>query len=159
MSNPGAWPDIGGRIADGIHLLPVRVYYEDTDFSGVVYHVNYLRFAERGRSDFLRLAGISHTALLAGPARLAFAVHRMEIAFLKPARIDDLLEVHTRYLKAGGARLQVAQAIFRVGDEGMREEIWRAAVHVACVDGAGRPQRLPDGVRAALAPFVAAAGG
>lgn len=159
LNGPEAWPDIGGRIVDGAHLLPVRVYYEDTDFSGVVYHANYLRFAERGRSDFLRLAGVSHTALLAGPARLAFAVHRMEIEFLKPARIDDLLEVRTRYLKAGGARLHAAQAIFRVGDEGGLEEIWRAAVHAACVDGAGRPHRLPHGVRAALAPFVAAAGG
>lgn len=149
------WPDIGGRIADGTHVLPVRVYYEDTDFSGIVYHANYLRYAERGRSDFLRLAGIHHTELFEGAEPLAFAVHRMEIDFLKPARIDDLLEVRTRYARASGARIEAAQSIWRLG-EGEEDELWRATVHAACLDRRGRPTRLPETVRAALAPFVAA---
>jgi acyl-CoA thioester hydrolase len=148
------WPDLAGRIEGKTHILPVRVYYEDTDFSGIVYHANYLRFAERGRSDFLRLAGVNHTELFQGDDPLAFAIHRMEIDFVRPARIDDRLEVHTRYARAGGARLEAVQTIHRMDDQGGREEIWRALVFAACLDGSGRPRRLPEKVRLALAPYV-----
>lgn len=147
------WPDLAGRIEGKTHVLPVRVYYEDTDFSGIVYHASYLRFAERGRSDFLRLAGINHTELFQGDDPLAFAIHRMEIDFVKPARIDDELEVHTCYSRAGGARLEARQTIFRL-DGHAREEIWRALVFAACLDGRGRPRRLPEKARTALAPYV-----
>lgn len=147
------WPDLAGRIEGKTHILPVRVYYEDTDFSGIVYHASYLRFAERGRSDFLRLAGVSHTELFDGDDPLAFAIHRMEIDFLKPARIDDELEVHTCYSRAGGARLEARQTIHRLNG-GSPEEIWRALVFAACLDGKGRPRRLPEKARAALAPYV-----
>lgn len=147
------WPDLAGRIEGRTHILPIRVYYEDTDFSGIVYHANYLRFAERGRSDFLRLTGVNHTELFEGDDPLAFAIHRMEIDFVKPARIDDLLEVHTVYSRAGGARLEARQAIHRISDGG-REEIWRATVFAACIDGKGRPRRLPEKARIALAPYV-----
>jgi acyl-CoA thioester hydrolase len=154
MSAQG-WPDLAGRIEGRSHVLPVRVYYEDTDFSGIVYHASYLRFAERGRSDFLRLAGVDHTELFQGEDPLAFVIHRMEIDFLKPARIDDMLEVHTRYRRAGGARLEAVQTISRIARDGTgREEIWRALVFAACLDSAGRPRRLPEKVRHALAPFV-----
>lgn len=148
------WPDLAGRIEDKTHILPVRVYYEDTDFSGIVYHANYLRFAERGRSDFLRLAGVNHTELFQGDDPLAFAIHRMEIDFVRPARIDDRLEVHTRYSRAGGVRLEAVQAIFRVNEAGADEEIWRALVFAACLDAKGRPRRLPEKARTALAPFI-----
>lgn len=149
-----AWPDIAGRLEGKTHILPVRVYYEDTDFSGIVYHANYLRFAERGRSDFLRLTGVNHTELFQADEPLAFAIHRMEIDFVRPARIDDRLEVHTRYVKAGGARLEADQTIWLVGEEGMLTAIWRAKVLAACIDGTGRPRRLPIGVRNALQPYV-----
>ncbi len=148
------WPDLAGRIENKTHILPVRVYYEDTDFSGIVYHANYLRFAERGRSDFLRLTGVNHTELFEGDDPLAFAIHRMEIDFVRPARIDDRLEVHTRYAKASGARLEAVQKIYRLGDAGRRDEIWRAILHAACLDGRGRPRRLPEKARVALAPFI-----
>ncbi|MEQ8282430.1 MAG: tol-pal system-associated acyl-CoA thioesterase [Parvibaculum sp.] len=148
------WPDLAGRIDGQVHRLPIRVYYEDTDFSGIVYHANYLRFAERGRSDFLRLAGVHHADLFEGADPLAFAVHRMEIDFLKPARIDDRLEVRTRYVRAGGARIEAEQTILRLADGADEEPIWRARVFAACLDAAGRPRRLPAGVRQALAPFV-----
>src|SRR5687768_18530595 len=85
---PEAWPDIAGRIVKGMHVLPVRVYYEDTDFSGAVYHANYLKFCERARSDALRLLGIRHGEL---EGQLGFVVRHMTCDFLKPARIDDLL--------------------------------------------------------------------
>lgn len=148
------WPDLSGRITGKTHILPVRVYYEDTDFSGIVYHANYLRFAERGRSDFLRLTGISHTDLFDGPQKLAFAIHRMEIDFVRPARIDDRLEVRTRYVKASGARLEAEQSIWLMPEAGEPSEIWRAKVMAACIDGEGRPRRLPQAAREALAPYV-----
>ncbi|HEY4344083.1 MAG TPA: tol-pal system-associated acyl-CoA thioesterase [Parvibaculum sp.] len=148
------WPDLAGRIEGKTHVLPVRVYYEDTDFSGIVYHANYLRFAERGRSDFLRLTGVSHAELFDGDDPLAFAIHRMEIDFVRPARIDDRLEVHTRYSRAGGARLEAVQTIYRLKDAQAREEIWRAQVFAACLDAKGRPRRLPEKARIALAPYV-----
>ena len=150
------WPDIAGRIEGQVHKLPIRVYYEDTDFSGIVYHANYLRYAERGRSDFLRLAGVHHAALFEGDDPIAFAVHRMEIDFLKPARIDDELEVRTRYVRASGARIEADQEIVRLPGEagGEEEPLWRARVMAAVLDGAGRPRRLPSQVREALAPLV-----
>ncbi len=147
------WPDIAGRIEGRTHILPIRVYYEDTDFSGIVYHANYLRFAERGRSDFLRVAGVSHTELFDGDDPLAFAIHRMEIDFVKPARIDDMLEVHTRYTRAGGARLEAKQVIYRLGEDAP-EPIWRALVFAAVIDTKGRPRRMPTIARDALAAYV-----
>jgi acyl-CoA thioester hydrolase len=147
------WPDLAGRIVGGTHVLPIRVYYEDTDFSGIVYHANYLRFAERGRSDFLRLAGISHAALFMGEERLAFAVHHMDIDFLKPARIDELLEVHTRFLELGKVRLIAEQVILRPGAGEQSDTLWKALVHIACLDAEGRPRRLPPEVFGLLSAF------
>lgn len=144
------WPDLAGRlVADG-HALALRVYYEDTDFSGVVYHANYLRFFERGRSDFLRLKGIGHRELAAGVhgTPLAFVVRSMTLEFLKPARIDDLLLVDTRFETIAGARMLLAQRIRR-GDE----ILVTAGVTIALIDPTtGRPQRLPAAVRARLVP-------
>ena len=117
------------------HVLPVRVYYEDTDFTGVVYHANYLRYFERGRSDFLRMAGVSHTDLLAHDQPTAFVVTRMEIDFRKPARIDDALLVRTTYDEARGPRLAISQRIVR-GDE----VIAQAAVSAAGISLDGRPR-------------------
>ncbi len=105
-------PEIG-RIANDEHILPLRVYYEDTDFTGVVYHANYLKFFERGRSDFLRFVGMSHEQLAKAESPLPFAVARMEIDFKRPAKIDDALCVHTRFMGAKGARLIFDQKIYR----------------------------------------------
>ena len=128
------WPDLAGRIAGKVHVLPIRVYYEDTDFSGAVYHANYLKFCERARSDCLRLIGIHHGELH-GTAN--FVVRRMICDFLKPALIDDLLEVETRFVEFGGARMELSQAVNRSG-----EKLFEAQVTVALVDGRGRPKRL-----------------
>ena len=145
------WPDLAGRLAEGRHVLPVRVYYEDTDFSGIVYHASYLRFCERGRSDFLRLAGAHHTELLGGAGgggeALAFAVRHMVIDFLKPARIDDLLEVKTALGEISGASLTLDQQVERDG-----KALFTAKVRVVLVNGQGRPRRLPGWVRQKLAP-------
>lgn len=135
-----AWPDLAGRIVEGVHRLPVRVYYEDTDFSGIVYHANYLRYCERGRSDFLRLLGIGHRELHQGAQpsdRLGFAVKGMAIDFVKPARIDDVLEVHTRLAGLGRARLHLEQEVVCDG-----ETIFTAKLTAVLLDGTGRPRRL-----------------
>ena len=139
----GEQPAIAGRILDGRHVLPVRVYYEDTDFSGIVYHANYLKFCERGRSDLLRLLGIAHREL--DRSGLAFAVRRMTCDFLKPARIDDLLEVVTRVIELGGARLELAQSVQR-GDA----MLFTAEITLALIDASGRPRRLPEALAVSL---------
>src|SRR3954466_5637802 len=106
--NPQARTDPSmGWLEGREHLLPVRIYYEDTDFSGVVYHANYLRFFERGRTDALRLAGIHHTELLADNA--VFVVRRMEVDYLRPAKVDDALIVRSNFDPPRGARMLITQ--------------------------------------------------
>ncbi|KZL13767.1 tol-pal system-associated acyl-CoA thioesterase [Pseudovibrio sp. Ad37] len=134
------WPDLTGRIDGSEHILPVRVYYEDTDFSGVVYHAAYLKFMERGRTELLRMRGVHHHELDSGMhgERLAFAVRHMDIDFLKPARIDDVLEVHTDIGEVKGARLFISQHIMR-GDEVLN----KARVTAVAISADGKPRRLP----------------
>ncbi len=126
------------------HRLTVRVYYEDTDFSGVVYHASYLRFMERGRTELIRALGVAQAALFEGDVPLAFAVRRMTIDFLRPARMDDLLTIETIPAGARGATMDVAQRVLR-GDE----VLVTATVLVACIGG-GRARRIPDALRARL---------
>ncbi len=102
-----------GTLEGGIHHLPVRVYFEDTDLSGIVYHANYLRFAERGRSDFLRAIGVNHADLAAAEEPIYWTLRRITVDYAKPARIDDLLDVRTVCDSFSGARLDMAQAIWR----------------------------------------------
>ena len=125
-----------GRFEDREHRLPVRVYYEDTDFTGLVYHANYVRYFERGRSDALRLMGVGHAELLDGDRPLAFVVSKMTLTFQKPARIDDELLVRTFYESAKGVRLLILQTVTR-GDE----VLCRAEVEVVCIHMDGRPRR------------------
>jgi acyl-CoA thioester hydrolase len=139
-----------GRFEGRTHLLPVRVYYEDTDFSGVVYHATYARFFERGRSDFLRAAGIAHAALLERADPLAFAVLRLDIRFKKPARIDDSLVVATVYESVSGARIMINQSLTRAGDT-----IATALVEACCIGLDGRPRRAPKELLSALSPYLA----
>lgn len=135
MSN---FPLSGELTPDG-HLLTQRVYYEDTDFSGVVYHARYLHFMERGRTDYLRCLGVEQAKLHADEGEgMAFVVHRMEIDFKSSARMDDIVTILTRSEKAGGAKLVLAQEI-RVGDR----LVIAARVTIAVVNRRGRPRRLP----------------
>jgi acyl-CoA thioester hydrolase len=142
-----AWADIAGRIENGEHILPVRIYYEDTDFSGFVYHANYLKFCERARSDCLRLLGISHTELHwhQTDGRLGFVVRRMNCEFRAPARIDDLVIVTTRFASTTGARIVLTQGVRRD-----HELLFEASVEVALTDAGGRPKRLPATMREAF---------
>lgn len=148
----GGWPDLAGRIiadAEGRrHVLPIRVYFEDTDFSGLVYHGSYIRWCERGRSDLLRLVGNDHRALIegaAGHAPAAFVVRRMALEFLKPARIDEILEVTTRVKATTAASLVLDQRISREG-----VELFTAEVMVVLVSSAGKPLRLSAALRQSL---------
>ena len=141
-------PELAGRIRDGRHVLPVRVYYEDTDFSGVVYHASYLRFMERGRTDYLRLLGIDHRGLFeqAGPQApgYAFVVRSMQIEFLKPARMDDVLEIVTAPEEVKGASIVLSQRVARDG-----ETLVDAKVRFALVFG-GKARRIPEALRIAI---------
>ena len=148
---PRDWPDLAGRIEGDTHVLPVRVYFEDTDFTGLVYHANYLKFCERGRSDFIRNLGIDHRSLekpeQGDPA--VFVVRRIEVDYLKPASIDEVLEVVTRCAEIGGATLILSQEVRREA-----VVLARLKVSVVLVSKAGKPQRLGRLVREALERFV-----
>ena len=142
-------PPSVGEFVGREHRLAVRIYYEDTDFTGLVYHANYLRYLERGRSDFLRLAGVSHRDLLGREDPSAFVVTRMEIDWKRPAHIDDALVVHTTYDIARGPRLDISQRITRGG-----ETIVEAKVFTACITLGGRPRKPPAGLHDILRPYL-----
>ncbi|MEM7766485.1 MAG: YbgC/FadM family acyl-CoA thioesterase [Pseudomonadota bacterium] len=126
--------------AERQHSLTVRVYYEDTDFTGMVYHANYLRFFERGRSDFLRDAGVSHQSLLAREDPAAFTIIRAEVDYKSAAKVDDLLRIATRYIGTKGARILFDQTCWR-GEQ----VIARAAIVAVQIHADGRPRRpIPD---------------
>ena len=129
-----------------LHTLPIRIYYEDTDFSGVVYHANYLRFLERGRTEFLRSLGVHHSTLFApdGATPFNFAVRGMQLDFIAPARMDDRIDVETRVRELRGASAWMAQRILRDGTM-----LMTADVRVAGVSG-GRAARFPAVVRQAF---------
>lgn len=141
---------LSGHLSEGGHLLRQRVYYEDTDFSGFVYHARYLHFFERGRTDYIRLLGVSQGVLHAqgDPAEaVAFVVRRMEIDFKSPARMDDVLTISTRPVEVRGARMQLDQTISSDG-----VVLAQASVTVAVVNGLGRARRLPEALAAKFAP-------
>jgi acyl-CoA thioester hydrolase len=128
-----------------VHTFPLRVYYEDTDAAGMVYHANYLKFAERGRSEMLRSLGFPHRKLGAENG-VGFAVRRCSIDYRAPARLEDALTVDTRLAEIGAATLTVHQQICRDG-----EVLVDLDVLVACIGSDGRPRRLPSALRARLA--------
>lgn len=136
---------LSGELTEAGHRLVQRVYYEDTDFSGVVYHARYLHFMERGRTDYLRLLGVEQGSLILEEDRegLVFVVHRMEIDFKAPARMDDILTILTSTEKAGGAKMILNQEIRR-GDQ----LLISARVIIAVINAAGRPRRLPEALAA-----------
>jgi acyl-CoA thioester hydrolase len=158
MTSKRSWPDLAGRLIEHAsgrrHVLPVRVYFEDTDFSGLVYHGSYVRWCERGRSDFLRLLGGDHRRLIdgsGGTEPAAFVVRRMSFDFLKPARIDEVLEVETRVKEIGAASLTLAQTVRR--DE---TPVAEAEVTVVLISVSGKPLRISGTLREAFARSPAA---
>lgn len=140
---------LSGALTEFGHRLMARVYYADTDFSGVVYHARYLEFFERGRSDYLRLAGVHHTELHEGKhgERIVWVVRRMEIDFRSPARMDDILTIDTRTEDISGARIVMAQQLKRGA-----EVLVEAKVEAAIIGENGRPKRFPKEWIAAFIP-------
>jgi acyl-CoA thioester hydrolase len=138
-----------GRFEAKSHILPISVYYEDTDLSGVVYHANYLRYMERGRTEFFRMAGISKMEGLDEAEPTAWAIRRVTVDYHRPARLDDIIEVHSTLVGLSGARLTAIQNIIcgeRLLVEGRIE---------ACITTlTGKPRRLPRNVQETLAPFI-----
>lgn len=146
------WADVSGRLGEDkrgkYHRLPVRIYFEDTDAGGVVYHASYVRFCERGRTDLLRLLGVEARQLISGEASnepAAFVVRRMSLEFLRPARMDDLLVVETRVKELGGASVTLSQDVYKDG-----RKVFEAEVIVVLVSVAGKPLRLSDAIRVAF---------
>jgi acyl-CoA thioester hydrolase len=139
---------LDGEIRDGRHVMSVRVYYEDTDFSGLVYHASYLRFMERGRTNYLRLLGADQRALFEETEKqapgFAFVVRSMQIEFLKAARMDDVLKVITEPEEVKGASITLRQQVVRDG-----ELLVDAHVRVAFVSG-GRARPIPKPLRTAM---------
>jgi acyl-CoA thioester hydrolase len=151
MTQP-SWPDLAGRLVDNdsgrSHVLPVRVYFEDTDAGGITYHASYIRWCERGRTDFLRLLGTDSRRMIDGSASsepAAFVVRRMSCEFLRPSRMDDVLEVATSVESIGGASVTLLQTITCDG-----RRVFEAEVVVVLVAISGKPLRIPVPVRAAF---------
>ncbi|MFM2130408.1 MAG: hypothetical protein RL477_1954 [Pseudomonadota bacterium] len=145
MTAPGRTaPDIGARE----HVLPVTVYWEDTDAGGIVYYANYLRYAERGRSELLRAIGVVQREL-AAESGIVFAVRRVEADYMAPARLEDSLEIATRVVALGAASVDMEQTVRRGTDD-----LVHMKVKIACVNAKGRATRLPAPVARAFADFV-----
>jgi len=145
----GSGTPLDGEIRNGRHLMQVRVYYEDTDFTGIVYHANYLRFMERGRTNYLRLLGANHRELFAETESeapgFAFVVRSMALDYLKPARMDDILDIITSPSEVKGASITLEQEVRRGA-----EVLVTASVRVAFVSG-GRARPIPKPLRLAMA--------
>ncbi len=155
MTQP-SWPDLAGRLAENdkgpSHVLPVRVYFEDTDAGGITYHASYIRWCERGRTDFLRLLGTDSRRMIDGSASsepAAFVVRRLTCDFYRPTRMDDVLEVTTSVKELGVASVTLVQTITNTGtNSGQR--VFEAEVLVVLVAISGKPLRLPAAVREAF---------
>jgi acyl-CoA thioester hydrolase len=132
-----------------VHVLPISIYYEDTDLSGFVYHANYLRYMERGRTEFFRLAGISKMAGLEEEEPTAWTLRSVHVDYLRPARLDDIIHVRSRLIGLSGARMRALQRITR------NETLLVEGRIEACITTlTGKPRRLPKKVQETLAPFV-----
>ena len=138
-----------GRFDGKVHILPIRIYYEDTDLSGVVYHANYLRYMERGRTEFFRLAGVTRMAMLEDAEPTAWTLRNVSIDFFKPARLDDPIEIRTSCPLLTGARMKADQKIYS-GDTLLAH----GKVEACIMTLSGKPRRIPQAVRDKLLPFV-----
>lgn len=138
-----------GHFEGKTHILPIRVYYEDTDLSGVVYHANYLRFMERARTEFFRLAGVTKMADLESKEPTAWAIRNVKISYLRPARVDDALFVRTELAALSGARIEAVQRIYANGNL-----LTDGRIEACIITLTGKPRRLPQALRDLLTPFL-----
>jgi acyl-CoA thioester hydrolase len=138
-----------GRFEGKVHILPVRIYYADTDLSGIVYHANYLAYMERGRSEFFRHAGVTKLAWLEQPEPAAWTLRKVALEYLRPARVDDMIEVHTKLTGLSGARMNASQDIYLDGTL-----LTRGTVEACVITLSGKPRRIPRDTHDKLAPFL-----
>jgi acyl-CoA thioester hydrolase len=140
----------GEGVAGDIHVWPIRVYFEDTDAGGVVYHGNYLKFAERARTELMRAGGFDHSGL-AKEHGVLIVVRDCTMEFIAPARLDDALEVRSRITTIGGASLSIRQEVFRpMPETGGDRLLVRVDLRLACIDQEFRPARLPPALKRVL---------
>jgi len=151
MTEPNG-SDAAGRFEGRRHRLPLRVYWEDTDAGGIVYYANYLRYAERGRTEMLRHAGVGQAALMAHDG-VMFTVRNCDIAYLDPARLDDRIVVESVVRSVGGASVGMDQTIARDG-----LDLARCRLRLACVGRTGRPARMPPDLRRLFMSLLESAG-
>jgi acyl-CoA thioester hydrolase len=145
MNYEGGFGEFRGKV----HVLPIRIYYEDTDLSGIVYHANYLRYMERGRTEFFHAAGIHELAKLNGPDGFAWTLRKVALEYKRPARLGDLIEVHTKGTSLTVARMTAEQDIFCNG-----QHLTRGTVEACIITLTGKPLRIPQETRDKLSPFV-----
>ena len=141
--------DLSGIIKKNTHFFQIRVFYEDTDFSGIVYHANYLKFAERGRTNFLRLLGINHSELMNASEPKYFVVYKMNTKFLGSSTIDDLLEVRSNFLGIKGVRLQINQDIFN-----NEKKVFSADIEFALLNKDAKPLKFPDDMKLKIKKYL-----
>jgi acyl-CoA thioester hydrolase len=140
---------LDGYFRDKVFILPIRIYYADTDLSGVVYHANYLKYMERARSEYFRTVGIAKMADLDADEPTAWALRKVELEYIRPARVDDLIEVHTTMPQMTGARLVAIQDTYCNGTL-----LVRGRVEACIITLGGKPRRIPQGIRDKLSPML-----
>jgi len=141
---PASQGAAAGRLVGDVFIFPLRVYYEDTDAAGIVYYANYLKFIERARTEMMRAAGIDHSSMRDADGVL-FIVRRCTLDYRQPARLDDLLQIHTRIVTLKGASLEVEQIVLRDS-----ETLVHAELRLACIKESGAPARFPPDLRSSL---------
>ena len=141
--------DLSGIIKKNTHFFQIRVFYEDTDFTGIVYHANYLKFAERGRTNFLRLLGINHYELMNNKEPKYFVVYKMNTKFLGSSTIDDLLEVRSNFLGIEGVRLMINQDIFN-----NEKKVFSADIEFALLNKDAKPLKFPDDMKLKIKKYL-----
>jgi len=141
--------DLSGIIKQKTHFFQIRVFYEDTDFTGIVYHANYLKFAERGRTNFLRLLGISHSELISSNEPKHFVVYKMNSKFLGTSTIDDILEVKSIFIGIIGVRLKIDQDIYK-GEK----KVFSTNIEFALLDKNAKPMKFPDDMKLKIKKYL-----
>ena len=135
-------PDLSGIIKQKTHFFQIRVFYEDTDFTGIVYHANYLKFAERGRTNFLRLLGVKHSELINSDEPKYFVVYKMNSKFMGTSTIDDILEVRSNFKGIEGVRLKIDQEIYKE-----EKKVFSANIEFALLDKNAKPIKFPNDMK------------
>ena len=141
--------DLSGIIKQKTHFFQIRVFYEDTDFSGIVYHANYLKFAERGRTNFLRLLGVNHSELINSDQPKYFVVYKMNSKFLGTSTIDDILEVRSNFKGIEGVRLKIDQDIYKE-----EKKVFSANIEFALLDKSAKPIKFPNDMKLKIKNYL-----